>query len=301
MIWTTLAVMRLSFFYIVPNCYKDYDWIIVVHRTALAYIFISFYGNFVTCICKDSGAYMKLKDNKLLKLRNQELNSVKYSDSLSNIPRPHKKPISNGFIRKRSPDMDGKVAIGNASSNSAKLVKTKSCEFCRKMVPERSHHCLLCETCIYKRDHHCFFMGQCIGYNNQNYFIYFCFFMGTGTLYGTLLIVQYMTLLFDVTFNGPHFFLTVLIDTIVSGLSGEGPSIKFLYLMILMYASLSASIFSYWSLCWQIRIVLRGQTTYECIKKIKTYPNASRLENFKECFGSNWVISLLIPFIDVVR
>ena len=293
MLATTLSVMRLSFFYIVPNCYKEYDWVIFIHRAALGYIFISFYGNFVTCIYKDSAARRKMKDDRMVTLRNQSLNSViktKYLDSHSNLPRHRKKTLNNGMITKRSPTIK---QVG------ASLV-TKTCDICKKDVPERSHHCVLCERCIYKRDHHCFFMGQCIGYNNQKYFIYFCLFMGSGTLYGALLIVQYMNFLFDVTFNGPHFFVTVLIDTLFSYLTGEGPNIKFLYLMILMYASLSASVFSYWSLCWQIRIALRGQTTYEYIKRIKTHSKATKLENFKECFGSKWVMSLFIPFIDLV-
>ena len=305
MLWTTFAVMRLSFFYIVPKCYKDYKWIIILHRVSLAYIFISFYGNFVTCIFKDSGAYTKMKENKTLIHRKQDQKCVKYSKSNSHIPRPYKRPISNGLIRKRSPKMNGLFAIDTTeddiSNDSTSEMKAKSCDLCRKKVPERSHHCVLCERCIYKRDHHCFFMGTCIGYKNQKYFIYFCLFMGTGTLYGTLLIAQYMEFLFDVTFNGPHFFITVLLDTIVSCFTAEGPSAKLLYLMILMYASLSASIFSYWSLCWQIRIIIRGQTSFECVKHITVYSKASRLENFKECFGSNWAISLFVPFADLLR
>lgn len=60
----------------------------------------------------------------------------------------------------------------------------------KKNLPERSHECKLCERVILKRDHHCYFMTVCIGYFNQKYFIFFCFYMMLGAVYSVVLNVK---------------------------------------------------------------------------------------------------------------
>lgn len=56
------------------------------------------------------------------------------------------------------------------------------CSPCQQLAPPRAHHCMLCRKCILKRDHHCFFTGSCVGFNNQRYFVVFCFYAAFGCL-----------------------------------------------------------------------------------------------------------------------
>lgn len=285
MLTMVITVTKLSFVYIVPHCYRDDDWSIFRHRAAMLYIFVSLVGSFFTCIFTDAEAGQKLKSDQNRKFNILQGDSKKNHETNSNLRRRNKKYPSNGKLSKGLPVMED----------------VKLCSFCEKEVPERSHHCILCEKCVYKRDHHCFFMGVCIGYNNQKYFIYFVLFMAVGTLYGLLMIVQYMNFLFGVTFYGPQTFVTIFYETIFSLLAGKGPSLKFLFLMILMNGSLFATLFSFGFLYWQMQIVLRGQTTYEFNNGIDKYSKASKLANFRDCFGRWWIMSLCIPFVDLVR
>ena len=292
MLTLTITVTKLSFVYIVPYCYED-RWSIFKHRTAMAYLFISVIGSFITCVQTDPGAKQKMKDEQEGRTTKPKLPWRKPKVELdTQIQRKRKRVLSNG-----------KMAMAKKEKNddNANAKKPKWCDVCGMEVPERSHHCILCERCIYKRDHHCFFMGVCIGYNNQKYFIFFVLFMAIGTFYGLLMIVQYMNLLYGIVFYGPQTFVYIFYETIFSLAKGKGPSMKFVFLMILMNACLFATIMTFGFLYWQIHIVLRGQTTYECTRGIKTYSSSSKLTNFRECFGRWWIMSLLIPFIDLIR
>ena len=292
MLGMTITVTKLSFVYIVPNCYSEDPWTVFVHRVAIAYIFISVVGSFITCVCTDAGAVKKIKTDRENKEKSK--GSDRSEQRVNVIPwrRQKSRATTNG----KTPKFVDKIP-----KVSTEMTKTKLCGICDKVVPERSHHCVLCEKCIYKRDHHCFFMGVCVGYNNQKYFIFFLLFMGIGTFYGMLLIVQYMSLLFGVTFHGPQTFLSIFFDTIFSLARGKGPSLKFVFLMILMNASLFATMFAFGFLYWQMFVVLRGQTSFECTRGIKTYTKPSKLANFREVFGKWWIMSLCVPFIDLIR
>ena len=292
----TITVAKLSFVYIVPHCYED-RWTIFKHRTAMAYIFISVVGSFISCVQTDPGVKQKMKAGQEGTKRKPNYN----------LPWRKAKPVlsvdTQTQRKRRKVQVNGRIgsAKKDKTDETTSLKKPKWCDVCNTEVPERSHHCILCERCIFKRDHHCFFMGVCIGYNNQKYFIFFVLFMAIGTFYGLLMIVQYMNLLYGIVFYGPQTFVYILYETIFSLAMGKGPSLKFVFLMILMNACLFATIMTFGFLYWQIHIVLRGQTTYECTRGIKDYASSSKLTNFRECFGRWWIMSLLVPFIDLIR
>ena len=299
MLTMTITVTKLSFVYIVPYCYDD-RWSIFKHRTAMAYLFLSVIGSFITCVRTDPGAEQKMKDDKDGKALRPKLPWRKAKLELdTNMQRKRKAMLANGKTDRTT--LVKKDKNGDTANAVPRKVKQKWCDVCKREVPDRCHHCILCERCIYKRDHHCFFMGVCIGYNNQKYFIFFILFMGIGTFYGLMMIVQYMNLLYGITFYGPQTFVAIFYETIFSLFKGKGPSMKFIFLMILMNACLFATVFAFGFLYWQLHIVLRGQTTFECTRGIKTYSNSSKLTNFRECFGRWWIMSLLIPFIDLIR
>lgn len=60
------------------------------------------------------------------------------------------------------------------------------CKKCIGPKPLRTHHCSVCRTCILKMDHHCPWINNCVGHFNHRYFVLFCIFMWTGTVYVTI-------------------------------------------------------------------------------------------------------------------
>ncbi|XP_038070729.1 palmitoyltransferase ZDHHC16-like isoform X2 [Patiria miniata] len=57
------------------------------------------------------------------------------------------------------------------------------CKKCIAPKPPRTHHCSICNKCILRMDHHCPWINNCVGHYNYRYFILFCIYMWTGTLY----------------------------------------------------------------------------------------------------------------------
>mmetsp|Transcript_130412 Transcript_130412/g.260179 ORF Transcript_130412/g.260179 Transcript_130412/m.260179 type:complete len:356 (+) Transcript_130412:54-1121(+) len=47
----------------------------------------------------------------------------------------------------------------------------RSCKWCMKYKPDRTHHCRVCKRCILKMDHHCPWLNNCIGLRNYRFFI----------------------------------------------------------------------------------------------------------------------------------
>lgn len=72
------------------------------------------------------------------------------------------------------------------------------------------HFCKLCKKVILKRDHHCFFTGNCIGNRNMRYFIMFSIYTSCTCLYSLVLGVAYLTVEYDISFENPLTFLTLL-------------------------------------------------------------------------------------------
>lgn len=179
-----------------------------------------------------------------------------------------------------------------------KVLKTKefkNCAACHEAVPARTHHCYLCEACVLKRDHHCFFMTVCIGYFNHRYFVMFCFYMMVGTFYGMFLIVMYLKLLFNTTFYGPQTFITIIYDLVYGVLTEHYPNEKFLFLVILMYCSLTAGMIAASLWFWHLLLVISGQTTHEARRGIARHTGKSYYRNFVDIFGKYWILSVFVP------
>uniref|UniRef100_A0AAY5L0V2 Palmitoyltransferase n=1 Tax=Esox lucius TaxID=8010 RepID=A0AAY5L0V2_ESOLU len=72
------------------------------------------------------------------------------------------------------------------------------------------HFCKLCKKIILRRDHHCFFTGNCIGNKNMRYFIMFCIYTSCTCLYSLVLGVAFLTVEYNISFENPLTFLTLL-------------------------------------------------------------------------------------------
>ena len=160
------------------------------------------------------------------------------------------------------------------------------CHNCRLNAPPRSHHCPVCEVCVLKRDHHCIFTGNCVGYSNHRHFIWMAFYLWLGCFY---------TVLFD-------------FDYFSNALGGFG-----IYTFIKMIFPLAAFILGYCTLyqvgilivtgiclmamflftcllSFQIFFISRGQTQFECKKKILDYQKTFK-DNWLEVLGKRWYLT----------
>ncbi|CAH1792502.1 unnamed protein product [Owenia fusiformis] len=178
-----------------------------------------------------------------------------------------------------------------------KLVEklTDECAICSIKPPPRSHHCPLCDRCVLKRDHHCFFITTCIGYHNQKYFILYCFYMMLGTFYAVILINVHMTILYKVRIAGPLSFITLLPLTLVKYWTSNNVPLFLLFLVLMLYVSLFAGLFTAAVFYWQMTITIFGQTQHELWHGINKYGSKSMWKNFKDVFGSYWFISVVFP------
>ncbi|XP_050396040.1 palmitoyltransferase ZDHHC22 isoform X2 [Patella vulgata] len=175
------------------------------------------------------------------------------------------------------------------SANQAHWTKCPNCDI---LVPPRAKHCVLCDVCVLKRDHHCFFAGCCIGFHNQRYFIVFCLYGCLGAMYSLYVTYCFLEIhyipLFSLDFYGYlmpwllwRWYLGVIHHSVI-------------WLALLLYLSLTTLIACGYFLTWQLVLLCTGQTTYEFLKRNKTFKQPLT-ENLKSIFGKWSLINFIIP------
>ncbi|XP_053382441.1 probable palmitoyltransferase ZDHHC24 [Mercenaria mercenaria] len=188
-------------------------------------------------------------------------------------------------------DWSGEKSL-NSADNEMINSDWMKCSNCDIEVPPRARHCAICQTCVLKKDHHCFFTGCCIGFYNQRYFITFCIFGiigGTWGLYnlGTYLSAKYATFL---SFQIYWYFLPVCFISCLFGYVTFFDAC----LVLLFYLHITSTATSYYYFAWQIYIISRGQTSYECVKRRKIYDD-NFWTNMRSVFGPYWITGFLVP------
>ncbi|XP_060560882.1 uncharacterized protein LOC132720714 [Ruditapes philippinarum] len=273
----TFMVTHVAFFYIVPECYYHDGAMVLQHRLGIWYVFTAVVGNYLTCIFTETAP------------KPEEDKSRDYG-----VMADQSRNSDNIAVRRKAKSKVGK------QSQDRKKKSDIFCKACDMTVPIRTHHCYLCEKCVTKRDHHCFFMGVCIGKANHIYFILFTLFMGVGTFYGMLLMAKYLNYLYGIQFHGPQTFLSLFLSTIMSLLQGQIPSFRYLGVFLMLYVSLAGTLASFGFLFWHMLIVARGQTTYEALRGITKFSKDTYIANIQQVFSRHSLISLFIPFWDLV-
>mgnify|MGYP000087218893 CR=1 FL=1 len=187
---------------------------------------------------------------------------------------------------------------GRGENNGIPSSDWKKCSHCDFDVPPRARHCSICRTCVLKKDHHCFFTGCCVGFHNQRYFITFCVYGiigGTWGLYnlGTYLSTFYYPILSLQIYN---YFLPVCV---VKTMLGYTSVVNFL-LVFLFYLHITSTATSLYYFGWQMFIISRGQTSYECMKRKKVYA-ADFWSHMRSIFGRNWIIGFILPVPFIVN
>lgn len=168
----------------------------------------------------------------------------------------------------------------------------KKCSHCDIDVPPRARHCSICQTCVLKKDHHCFFTGCCIGFYNQRYFITFCWYGIIGGTWGICNLATYLSTFYApiLSFQIYNYFLPVCLVKTIFGYT----SVLHFLLVFLFYLHITSTATSMYYFCWQMFIISRGQTSYECMKRKKLYVG-DFWSHMRSIFGRYWIVGFLVP------
>lgn len=181
---------------------------------------------------------------------------------------------------------------GSASLPSVLKSGWLYCPFCQQNSPPRSFHCHICDTCILKRDHHCIFGGRCVGYKNYRYYIMMVVFLWIGAVYANIYHFEFVLNIAG-GFKMATFF-TMFMPFIML-ICGYATGYQFYVLFIAGVSVFSLLLFT-GLLYLQIRIITKGQTTYERKRSVREY-DLGFIENIKDILGKRWYIAWISPFI----
>ena len=166
------------------------------------------------------------------------------------------------------------------------------CPFCQLNSPPRSFHCHICDTCILKRDHHCIFGGKCIGYKNYRFYIMMVIYLWIGAVYANVYHFEFVHGIAG-GFKMATFF-TMFMPFIML-IFGYATGYQF-YILFLAGVSVFSLLLFTGLLYLQIRLISKGQVTYER-KRGKLEYNLGLIENIKDVMGTRWYIAWISPFI----
>jgi len=259
-----------------PILYKDSPDGLMYARALMIYI----------CFCIESNYLLikfRAKESHVLTLNNGELPRVNVTKTFNDHMSQPVKASSSSYSRDSSAVVD---------------TTWTRCTHCNVDVPPRARHCSVCQTCVLKKDHHCFFTGCCVGFYNQRYFITFCvlgIIGGTWGLYnlGTYLTINYAPML---SLQMYRYFLPYSIIGLLIG----HVSLYDFFLVLLFYLHITSTATSYYYFAWQMFIISRGQTSYECVKRKHVYKK-DFWAHMRSVFGPYWLVGFVFPMPFIVN
>lgn len=182
---------------------------------------------------------------------------------------------------------DTTAKSGNYILSSILLPDWRYCNICQLNVPPRSHHCKICDECIIKRDHHCIFTGKCVGHSNHRYFFVMCCYLWIGCFYTLVFNQEYY---FIKILGGYHFGLIFqFLCPMLAYLSGYANGHQ-LTILVVGGVNIVAMLLFTFLMGFQVFFISRGQTQFECKKKIKMY-SKSFIDNWKVVLGRHWYLT----------
>ncbi len=128
------------------------------------------------------------------------------------------------------------------------LLDTPRCVHCQARQPPRTKHCHDCGRCVRRMDHHCWWLGNCVGYNNHRLFI--------GYLAAQTTLLGWAAWLAAAAFGSP----SAARAAPVAGVSSGAAAVCVGFCAILGVLSLTLLVF-------QLMLVLRGETTWEHLRR----------------------------------
>ena len=171
---------------------------------------------------------------------------------------------------------------------SVLMPEWRYCSICQVNIPLRAHHCKICDVCVIKRDHHCIFTGKCIGLSNHRYFFVFVSYLWIGCFYTIYFNREYYL---DILGGYRFGLIFQLFCPMLAWLLGYANSHQLLILLVSGVNMMAMFLFSC-LMAFQIAFISRGQTQFECKKKIRDY-NKGFYENWRTVLGKNWYLTWL--------
>uniref|UniRef100_A0A3Q3L0D6 Palmitoyltransferase n=1 Tax=Labrus bergylta TaxID=56723 RepID=A0A3Q3L0D6_9LABR len=156
------------------------------------------------------------------------------------------------------------------------------------------HFCKLCKKVILKRDHHCFFTGNCIGNKNMRYFLMFCIYTSCICMYCLVLGVAFLTVEYEISFENPLTFLTLLPLSTGYFFMGTISGLQ-LFLVLMLYVWLGIGLVCAGFCCQQVLLVARGQTWCQMQRGQLVENRSPWRSNLKDVFGTRWILGLVLP------
>ena len=137
------------------------------------------------------------------------------------------------------------------------IKKIKFCETCIVYRPPKTSHCKYCDSCVEKFDHHCFWIGNCVGKNNYHDFFNFLI---------SLLIFDFLKFVISIITG-----IYLICNRNKKNLLINNFYIHIIITGIILAYSISFGVFLIILYKYHVKLVFKGITTYEDIKK--TYIN----------------------------
>lgn len=165
------------------------------------------------------------------------------------------------------------------------------CHVCQLNTPSRSHHCTVCDVCVIKRDHHCIFTGNCVGFLNHRYFFVMAVYIWLGCFYVVCFNYDY----YFTVLGTPRFGLALQFFCPMLAWTFGYVTLHQLGILLIGGVNFMAMFLLSCLLGFQIFFISRGQTQFECKKKIREY-SRSVAYNWEVVLGKRWYLSFLSIF-----
>ena len=137
------------------------------------------------------------------------------------------------------------------------LKKIKFCETCMVYRPPKASHCRYCDSCVMKFDHHCFWIGNCVGKNNYHDFFIFL---------SSVIIFDFFKFVISIITG-----IYLILNKDEKNLLINNFYLHLIFCIIIFVYSIIFFIFLFMLYKYHVKLIFRGITTYEDIKK--TYVN----------------------------
>lgn len=157
---------------------------------------------------------------------------------------------------------------------------------------QQGFHCFTCNRCVLKRHNHCMFLGKCAGYKNFRYYLCFLVYVFWGIVVSNIINGDYY---YDVFVNEPSLVkIFTCIMPLFAVFLGLIHPLDFFRIFLNSVTLILFPIMLLYMLM-NFSMGLGGQTWHERAKGVRVY-DLGFWSNVRECFGSNFVSSLLNPF-----
>eukprot|EP00758_Cryptobia_borreli_P013063 Tbor_TRINITY_DN5801_c4_g5::TRINITY_DN5801_c4_g5_i1::g.6593::m.6593/K20027/ZDHHC1_11; palmitoyltransferase ZDHHC1/11 len=145
----------------------------------------------------------------------------------------------------------------------------RPCFYCRKFVVVTSKHCSTCDKCVPGFDHHCRWLNSCIG--EKNYGLFFIFMIVTLVAVCVVFIITvYNIIVWSIHFEDIKSQLKLVFNSTIE----LSPALWYIGSAVCLFFTTMTIGGLQFLLRFHIRLVIRGERTYEKIQRKKAEKKA---------------------------